>query len=377
MNQLNGHRPVFRWISPTILVLCGLVALPSSAHTEDCDSASQAAVRSTIRNLLEDGVAGVEVRLGQDEGSVALRGGVEQLGKAKPFPREGQFRVFSISKTFTAVVVLQLVSEGKLSLDSSIESYLPHLLPAGDRISVRMLLQHKSGLHDYADVLHPSDSVAVRDRYVTYTPAQLVAASTAYPLVFEPGARHEYSNTNYVALAMLVEKITGKSYEHEVYRRILKPLELDDTVVPVTPFIPGPHGHGYLDPGNGLVDITNFNPSILFGAGSLISTTKDLDSFVHALFNGELLDPQLLMEMQTVTLAESPVYDGYGLGLYRMTTACGKQIWGHGGGGLGYFSFALSTVDGSRRISVVATSGRSEPNLQTIFALFDAYFCGG
>ena len=376
MDQTGRYSPPIRPIASVAFILLGVAAMPNGARANDCEDAAQEEARSAIDRLLADGAAGVEIRLGRNEDSVVLRGGVEQIGRPKPFPREGRFRAFSTTKTFTAVVVLQQVAEGKIVLDAPIESYLPNLLPAGDRITVRMLLQQTSGLHDYANVLQPDDRAAVRDRYVTYSPAQLVAASVARPLDFEPGERHEYSNTNYIVLGMLIERIAGRSYAHEVYRRILAPLELDDTFVPTTsPFIPGPHGHGYLDPGDGLVDITHYNPSLFYAAAAIISTTADVDAFFHALLNGELLGPEQLREMQNVTPSERLIYDGYGLGLYRMTTACGRQIWGHGGGGLGYFTFPLSTLDGSRRITVLITIGRQAPDLQTVFDLFDAYFC--
>jgi D-alanyl-D-alanine carboxypeptidase len=281
--------------------------------------------------------------------------GVSELGTSKPVVPTGRFRVGSVTKSFVATVVLQLVGERRLRLDDPVRRWLPGVLPGGDRVTLRNLLQHTSGIVSYTDVLeqmYPTVADIVRLRYRTWPPRELLGLVAGRPPLFEPGTSWSYSNTNYVALGLVVERVTGRTYAEEIRRRILQPLRLRDAELPGTdPYIRGPHSHGYLpDERDGAVvpvDITVFNPSIAGAAGEIISTAADLNRFYGALNAGRLVRGALLTEMRT-----SFPDAGYGLGLQTETLPTGVTLWGHTGGIFGYATYSFSTIDGRRQITL-------------------------
>ena len=174
--------------------------------------------------------------------------GVAELGTTRAVPVHGRFRIGSITKTFVATVVLQLVGEGRLRLDDPVEKWLPGVVPDGDRITVRQLLNHTSGLYDYRLTLPlPPSQEFLDNRWRTWTAAEQIERAVAHPPTFEPpGSAFAYSNTNYLVLGQIIEKVTGRSYGKEIERRIIRPLRLHRTSVPGTsPWIRGPHPHGY------------------------------------------------------------------------------------------------------------------------------------
>src|SRR5262249_15019906 len=152
-----------------------------------------------------------------------------------------------------------------------------------------------------------------------WTPAELVALAVAHDPEFPPGTRWSYSNTGYVVIGMMIERVTGEPWDHEVTERIIEPLALADTYAPGSdPSIAGPHAHGYLDlhlhDRSDPVDVTELDPTVLDAEGALISTTADLDRFFRALLGGELLGPDLLAEMKTtMPIDEGPPGTEYGL----------------------------------------------------------------
>jgi len=238
---------------------------------------------------------------------------------------------------------------------------------------VRNLLQHTSGLSNYTEALpqDPDDQLAIR--YRTWAPAELVALSTARPLDFEPGTQWRYSNTNYVVIGMLVEKLTGRPYEAAVTQRVLRPLGLRSTSVPGTRTdIPGPHAHGYVRSGDGqVVDVTEINPSVAYAAGEMISTTADLDRFVDALLDGRLLRPAQQEEL-TSTL---PITGGYGLGIQAEQLPCGVTVWGHSGGIPGYNSLMIGTADTKTRLTLSVTSAPDPGQVAGLDELLGEVFC--
>jgi D-alanyl-D-alanine carboxypeptidase len=227
-------------------------------------------------------------------------------------------------------------------------------VPNSDRITIRDLLRHTSGVFDYTDrlpELYPTIDDILRIRYRYWSPRDILAIIDGLPPRFEPGTQWSYSNTNYILLAQIIKRVTGRDYSSEVERRILRPLRLGNTEVPGnTPFIKGPHAHGY-EPAlrNGVVepvDITVFNPSIAWAAGELTSTTTDLNRFYGALMRGRLLNPSLLAEMRT-SFADAD----YGLGLETFQLPC-TRLWGHTGGIFGFLTLSVSTPDGRRQLTL-------------------------
>ncbi len=329
-------------------------------------------VQQALDAMARTGAQGVQVRVEDGHRQFTVRSGTARVDSPRPVPTDGRFRVGSITKTFVSTVVLQLVGEGRVELDAPIERYLPGLLPHGDRITVRNVLQHTSGLYNYTSALPLNPDGFVSIRYRTWAPAELVALATARPLEFEPGTGWRYSNTNYVVAGMLVEKVTGRPYGVAVEQRVLRPLGLRSTSVPGTRTdIPGPHAHGYVRVGGQVVDITGINPSIAHAAGEMISTTADLDRFVDALLDGRLLRPAQQREL-TTTL---PGTGGYALGIEKTDLPCGVSVWGHGGGIPGYSSLVVSTPDTKTRLTASLTSAPDLGEVEGYEEMLNEVFC--
>jgi D-alanyl-D-alanine carboxypeptidase len=344
--------------------VAGGFAAPARAATATPDRTLDTA---GLQAVLDDiaGSAAVGVLAEVHDGRRVWRGtgGVSRLGTRQPVPVAGRFRAGSITKSLVATVVLQLVGEERLGLDDTLQRWLPDVLPDGARITMRHLLQHTSGVVNYTNAgsfravyRTEADIVRLRDR--TWTPRELVAFVEDLPLLFEPGTGWMYSNTNFVLLSMVVERVTGAGYAAEVRRRILHPLGLRHTQFPGTdPVLAGPHPHGYLpvetDGVVEAVDITEFNPSVAGASGELISTAAELNVFFRALIDGRLLGPSEQDQMQT---AHPTTHDyQYGLGLMTLQVSGGTRLWGHRGDIFGYYAESWTTENGGRQLTVAAT----------------------
>ncbi|MBT2480710.1 serine hydrolase, partial [Streptomyces sp. ISL-94] len=260
-------------------------------------------------------------------------------------------------KVFTAVVVLQLVGEGKIGLDAPVDAYLPGLVRGegidGRQITVRQLLQQTSGLPNYTEYL--GEDV----RY--YDPRELLDIALRHEARFAPGTAWGYSNTNYVLAGLIVQKVTGRPLAEEVDQRVVQRIGLRHTYFPAPgdAAIREPHPHGYYQEGAGgpLRDITEMDPSWGWAAGQMISTNSDLNRFFTALLAGRLLPAAQLAQMRATVPAGHPFASGarYGLGLVSTPLSCGGVYWGHGGSIPGYETRGGVTDDG-RAASVAVTA---------------------
>ena len=313
-----------------------------------------AGLQRAADQLVADGVPGVIIMTRRGQRVSHVVAGLADKATGQPMQAQDRVHVASITKTFVATVVLQLAAEGRLSLNDSVQKWLPGVIsghgyhPA--QITIRQLLQHTSGLPDYL-----SDPRFTTPPYTaltqTWQPQQLVDIALR---LGPPAHGWLYSNTNYILLGMIIQKVTGRSPITEIRRRILVPLGLHDTSFPLTSTqIPAPYAHGYFGP----LDVTNFvNPSTAWTAGAMISNVDDVARFYRALLTGRLLPPAQQREM----LATIPVDDTgelfaehYGLGIYRVQLPCGTA-WGHDGGYTGGFkTFAYTSPDGSRQAVLV------------------------
>ncbi|TWV30653.1 beta-lactamase family protein [Streptomyces misionensis] len=367
-------------------VALALLAVPAQAATGEVRSPAAAGLPApdaaglarVLGSAVAQGAPGALARI-DDHGTVyTATHGFADRNTRRAMAAGDRFRVGSVTKTFSAVVLLQLVDEHKLALDAPVDRYLPGLLP-DDRITVRHLLSHRSGLYDYTDDMF-ADSVpgfeAVRNKVFTYR--ELVALSLKHPRTNAPGAAYSYSNTNFVVAGMLIEKLTGHSVATEYRERVFEPLKLDDTfyVHPDTR-IPGAHAHGYLTPdtaGDPLVDATDQTASWAQSAGAVISSARDLDTFYGALLGGRLLSAARLAEMEKTTPVNATT--AYGLGLRRRDLSCGISVYGHTGTVQGYYTYAFATKDGGRRMTAVATTSNNGKVLDTLAGTLDSAFCG-
>lgn len=336
------------------------------------------ALQQGLDRIVGEGAVGAvaEVRAG----ARVWRGssGVTRLGGSEPVPVESRFRAGSITKSFVATVVLQLVAEGRLRLTDRVSRWLPGVVPDGHAITIRDLLDQTSGIADYLDTLAlPPDPGFLADRHRTWTAAELIARATAQPSSpVQPGERFSYSNTNYLLLGEVIEAATGRSYAQEIERRIIRPLRLRGTSLPgTTERIPGPHPHGYVpitsDDGERLVDYTESNPSVMGAGGEIISTAADLTRFYAALLRGRLLPPRLLHEMTSPGVDGSP----YGLGLFLLDTPCHVPVVGHDGDAASYQSWSYSTLDGRRQVTIALTPDFRADLDDAVEGYLDQVFC--
>nr|BFD87273.1 serine hydrolase domain-containing protein [Streptomyces sp. Xyl84] len=377
----------------TVLAVVFLASL-STAENGAAAPAHPSRLQRDADALRDDGVTGVSVRLETPHGTRTVSSGVGDLRTGEPVATDGYVRIGSTTKTFVAAVVLQLVGEGRLSLDDTVDTWLPGLVRGhgndGHRVTVRQLSQHTSGLPDYiGDVVPDLSAAGYREnRWNTYTSRQRVALAMRHPPSFAPGAGWEYSNTNYVLLGMVIKAVTGRSWEHEVQARILRPLRLTRTLTPGDrPFLPGPHARNYqqFEPGGALTDTTvAYLPFDADADGSMISTAADVNRFFTALLRGRLLAPAQLAEMQRTV--EVPAGRGFppgtrdGLGLDRTPLSCGGGYWGHSGDGFGYLVWPATTADGRTTVTVSLHSRPGEESsaarqLQDVTALVDRALC--
>ncbi|GGT15453.1 serine hydrolase domain-containing protein [Streptomyces purpureus] len=338
------------------------------------------AVLQALKNTTAAGAPGAMARLTGPEGVKTRTAGVRNRTLGTPMSTKARFRIGSVTKTFSAITLLQLVDEGKIQLDAPVNRYLPGLLP-DDRITVRHLLTHRSGLADYTEAMFAKTVPgfeAVRKRVFTYQ--ELVNLSLKEPRTTEPGAAYKYSNTNFVVVGMLIEKATGNKVAKEYERRIITPLGLKNTsyVHPSTK-IKGSYIRGYLHPdeaGAPLVDSTEQTLSWGQSAGAMISNPADLNTFMSALLGGKLLRAPMLSAMLTMTPTDATNTRFYGLGLRRYDLTCGTSVYGHTGTVQGYYTYAFATRDGGRSLAAMAnTSNRGQANT-ALGGTLEAAFCG-
>jgi D-alanyl-D-alanine carboxypeptidase len=298
---------------------------------------------AALSDVVATGVPGIIVRVKDaHEAARNFAAGVGELATSTPLRPTAEYRVGSITKTFVATIVLQLVGEGRLRLDEPVATRLPGLLPNRPRITVRQLLNHTSGLPDY--IQDPKLFAGIKQNRV-WAPRELLALADKKPMVFAPGSAWSYSNTNYIAAGLLIQEVTGHSLARELKQRIFSPLRLDHTSFPVgSARLSGYHAHGYISTETAPtadgqpLDVTGYNPSHAWAAGAIVSNAADLSHFYQALMSGRLLARPLLREMKE-TVVEDPTDPNatfrYGLGLQRVQDTCGAN-WGHGGAIFGY-----------------------------------------
>jgi D-alanyl-D-alanine carboxypeptidase len=301
------------------------------------------------------------VAVGGRSGHWSGTSGLANLVTSSPALPGDEVRIGSISKTFIATVVLQLVAEHRIGLDQPVQDYLPGLLRAGDPpVTIAELLNHTSGLGPADGIVDTGDPQwFLTNRLGTYTTAQLLGPVLQEPLIFPPGTHQQYNGVNYIVLAMLIQRVTGHGYAQEIQQRILRPLGMHHTYVPATdPAMPAPYLHSYdsqgLAPGAPLADISQQSPTLYGAQGAMISTTADLDRFITALFRGKLLPAAELDDMFTIPAVASGPFR-YGMGLLSYAFSNGVTVWGHTGETPGYVTGMFATRDLSRTLVFALT----------------------
>jgi D-alanyl-D-alanine carboxypeptidase len=353
---------------------------------------NDAALKQSIAGLPAADATAADVRLGGSAGTWRGVSGVTGLKTQRPAKEGARFRVGSVTKVFTTAVVLQLVAEGKVKLDGTVQEYLPGLLPEDyPDVTVGQLLNHTSGLP--SPKLDGSFEEVYANRYKRITPAEFVKLAVENPMEFTPGSAQHYINMNTLVAGMLIEKVTGTTYEKAVTERILRPHRLHDTYLPggsIT--IKGRHNRGYQTVERGfpdsfvygdqsLVDITYRNVTASWASGDMISTTKDLETFVNALFSGRVVPEAYMEPLFTVPQVKQYKFAKdatYTSGLSKMVLPGGVVGYGKTGAQYGSAAAIGATRDLRRTLvfAINSTDAKDEGQNRRALGVIMAAFGG-
>jgi len=304
-----------------------MLTISSSWHLAHAQTNQQAAKMDTLLNSL--------AQYNKLWGSVAIRhNGQTTYTRATGYAWDGfhkanpetLYRIGSITKVFTSVMVQQLAEEGKIKLEAPISNWFPDV-PNAQRITLFNLLQHSSGLHNFTD-----DEAYIEWMTQPQSQEQMLQLFAEQKPDFEPGTRHEYSNTNYLLLGFLIEKIDKRSYDQSLQARIAKPLGLKYTRYGGKIDVEKNEAQSYRHEDGHWIPETETDMSVPHGAGAIVSTPAELCIFYEALFEGKLLTQASLARM-------CDLKDGYGLGIFQVPFH-DKKAWFHNGSIDGFLSNA-------------------------------------
>ncbi len=319
----------FLSLTAALVLLAALVLSVASCGTPSFSSQTQASLSDALDKVMTDNsVPGVIAHVSvQGQGDWVTTKGVGDVASGEPMKTEDQFRIASITKSFTADMVLILVDRGKLQLDDTIDKYVPNV-PNGDKITVRMLLNHTSGIRD--DDPQGILREGMEDTLRQWDPWEVFQAYTGGQVQGQPGEKHVYSNAGYVLLGIMLQNVSGKSVQQLLEETITGPLSMPDSYFPDGPEIVGPHAHGY----DGDQDVTVQNMSWDFTAGAMVSTEGDLTTWAKAFAEGRLISAAMRAEQQQ--WVEVP--GGHGEVLYGLGMENSFGWLGHNGGDVGWLS---------------------------------------
>jgi D-alanyl-D-alanine carboxypeptidase len=340
---------------------------PPAPEQPDVGAALQGLRDAQVR---EQGIPGMAMAVRLADGTVVGRvSGYSDPAGERAWCLNTVSALGSITKTFTAVVIMQLVEEGKLSLDDTIDTWFPDQLNA-DKITVRMLLSHTSGLANYISGENVMDPKWVDE----WAPIDLVAEANRLGPVDEPGSSvAHYANTNYILLGLIVEEITGKSWAQEVHSRIIEPLDLEDTTfVSEEGVWGGTLVEGYFRTPDGYISSLELpsypHPSTVWAAGAVVSTVSDLLTFASALFDGALVSKETLAEMATPLVKEADTGLLWGLGGATLETLP-SGAFGMGGDIPGYHAFFVGLQDTKFVVAALVNTEEGDVMAPSLMAL--------
>jgi CubicO group peptidase (beta-lactamase class C family) len=234
--------------------------------------------------------------------------------------RMTKYKIGSVTKTFTAVMIMQLIEEKKLNLQTKLNRFYPKI-PNAEKITIYDLLHHRTGIVDYIN----GDSITAKNIYRFHSKEEMIQKITDYKALFEPGTKHEYSNSNYNLLGYIIETLTKKSYAENIQTRIVKKANLLNTYFPQGKIDTSVgESYSYLFNGTKWEKVEEWENSIAYSAGAIISTPADLTRFMYALFDGKLIKPSSLEQMKEIK-------EGYGKALMQFPFG-ERRFYGHTGG---------------------------------------------
>ena len=358
------------------MAICTVAAL-LSACVPNTEGAPGDLLQGDLDALVGAGAVGAIATRTDHDATTVASSGLADIAAGTPLSTDHPqyVRVGSVTKSFTAAIALQLVSEHRLELDRPVGAYLPGLLTGqgidGDVITVRQVLGQRSGLPEPAPSSETGEVTAASKGRI-YTPAEEIDLALRHPASFAPGDRFEYSNTNYIVAGMMIEAVTGHRFSDELRDRILIPLGLSHTYLPTAgdTDVRDPHPTGYALVDGVATDRTRTEPSLPWTSGALISTGADLNHFYTALLAGRVVPPPLLPQM----LDGSDMGNGmsYGLGVGYTELPCGAQYVGHVGGVPGFSTISGATAHG-RSVTISYTG---TPETVDIRGVLTRALCG-
>jgi D-alanyl-D-alanine carboxypeptidase len=334
-----------------VLTFVAVTATGCGTHDDRAALPTAAIAQTELDTLIADGVPGAVALTTNDHDQLTVVSGLANVDTRTAITSTDRYRIGSMTKPFTAAVVMQLVDEGTLTLDDTVEQWLPGAISNGAEITVRQLLGHTSGIPDYSD-----DDATVLQPYLdgdfgyVWTPNELVAIADAHGPLTPPGTEYRYSNTNYLVVGLIIEAATNRTLGDEMNTRIIQPLGLRDTTFPTTADVPSAMARGYLLGNGDPLDVTDVYP-YEWAAGNLISTPADVTTFYKALVDGDLVPAALVAEMKPALNGASYAP---GLGLDARQFECGVG-YGFDGAIAGYRTIGY-VLDNGRSVVVMANS---------------------
>jgi D-alanyl-D-alanine carboxypeptidase len=283
----------------------------------------------------------------------------------RPMRIHDRMRIASAAKAFSGAVALSLVSEGELSLNDTIGELLPELPEAWSEVTLRQLLHHTSGIPDFSLALEFQEAL-LASLTKAPPPEELLSFVEDEELLFDPGSEYHYSNSDNIVVGLMVEAVTGKSYEDQLRERVYKPLGLRKTTLPRGPNLRKPFIHGY--------DLSEHPPEDVselvaagwsWASGGIVSTPADLNTFIRGYVGGKLFDQRTRAKQRRVIEGGSseppgPGKNSAGLALFRYETRCGT-VWGHTGNTPGYTQFMAASPNGRHSVTVSINSQLAPP----------------
>lgn len=321
----------------------------NSADEKKYDAATLAGINNIFEEVMQkESIPGILACVWNDGyETLLITKGKADTASGRDVKNNDSFRIASNTKMFTAMAVLMLADQKKIALDEKLSKYLPDI-PHAEKVSIRQLADHTAGYHNYTAV-NSFGLAVMANPLKKWTPQELIDVIKDKPLDFVPGEKYNYSNTGYIILGMLVEKVSGVKWENFITEKILKPLMMNDTYCPLDSNMSGEYMNGYVVEGTRAVQIT-VDPSVAWAAGSIVSNISDTKKWLEALRQGTLISPAMLAEQRKWIPTETGgTENSYGFGLMMSAS----QFIGHTGGILGYNSFMFISLDGRKCVIII------------------------
>ncbi len=302
------------------LILAVAWVIPGAATGRGFSTAQTRELTANVKKMVAaDGYPGMVVGIWGPHGKRYVRAfGTAAFGTGRPLRTIDRFRVGSITKTFVGTLTLELVKHHRLGLNEPLSRFY-RWIPRSHAITIRMLLNHTSLIPGFAAA---TIQRLGRDPATHFVPDQVIRAAVRQPY-FQPPPLFNYSDTNYVILGRIAERVTHQSLAELLEDRILSPLGLRHSYFDPGTRIRGPHAHGYLVIGGRRTDVTNWTTSYTWGAGSMVSTLADLKAWARDLVQGAGLDRSL--QRRRLQFITTPAGYDYGLGILRLGVFCGHN----------------------------------------------------